>query len=503
MRHAHRLIALCLFILSAAFAAVHAQSGTTLRVANGDVAGLIQAIAEGNQEPFDRVTTIQVAGDFRFTESHSLPPIAATIAIRGPARFIGAGAAAGADPAQPPDGQGPEQLFSIEPGATLRLNNLELRDFSLKQAGRGLIVNDGILDLRQIHIASIWTDSSCFNFGCTPAIPIIRNEVSGELRLDQVSVLDSGFAARLERQAGGVLENQGSVVMTDTQIFLSGDSWSTPIVNSGSLDIQSSSFMFQASDTHFIPELLVASAESSTRIGSSVLSGFLGGICETAVSTGFNLTDSQDCNWSSQADLVGVPTGLLWRRVAANWTVGASEQILTFALVPTAASPAVDSADCGMVARRDLLNRLRPQDEGCDRGAVEATKIGLAEGGITGFYFNPEADGNYVYVVQTDVLTLLVWNTFDANGDPAWIYATGQLVDGSSLLAEAYVNRTGPIAPFRPGAEAEAEAWGTLQLQMTSCLKGKVAFASDDPAFGSGQFPIERLAFVKQLGCVD
>ena len=501
MHHSYRLIALSLFMLSAAFGAVHAQSGTTLQVANGDIAGLIQAIEEGNQEPFDRITTIQVAGDFRFTEAQSLPPIVANISIRGPARFTGA--AAGADPAQPSDEQGPEKLFSIKPGATLSLKNLELRDFSLEQTGRGLIVNDGILDLNQTQFSSIWTETSCFNFGCTQAIPIIRNEVSGELRMDQVSVLDSGFAARLDRQAGGVLQNQGRVVMTDTQIFLSGDSWSTPIINSGSLDIQSSSFMFQADDTHFIPELLASSAESSTRIGSSVLSGFLGGICQTTVSTGFNLTDSQDCNWSSQADLVGVPTGLLWRRVSANWTVGASEQILTFALVPMAASPAVDSVQCGMVARRDLLNRLRPQGAGCDRGAVEATRIGLAEGGINGFYFNPEADGNYVYVVQTDVLTLVVWNTFDANGDPAWVYATGQLVDGSSLLAEAYVNRTGPIAPGRPGAEAEAEPWGTLQLEMTSCLEGNVAFASDDPAFGSGQFPIQRLAFVKQLGCVD
>ena len=506
MLHSHRLITLCLFVLSAAFGDVYAQSGKTLEVANGDVAGLIRAIEVANQEPSDEVTTIRVRGDFQFTETHSLPSIVSNITIRGPARFVGAGADADAG-YQPPFmfNEGPEQLFSIEPGATLSLDTLKLKNFSLKRRGRGLIVNDGILHLNQIHIASIWTEVRCLNVGCTPSIPVLQNGVSGELRMDRVLVLNSGFSGGFiaTRSGAGVLQNKGSAVVTASQIFLSENSWIAPIVNSGSLDIRSSSFMFQSVGARHIPELLASDSDGSASIGSSILSGFRGGVCERAVSTGFNLTDAQDCNWSSEEDIVGVPAGLVWRRVSANWTVPTDAEIVTFALVPMAASPAVDSVVCDLVARRDMLNRSRAFGADCDRGAVEATKIGLAEGGINGFYVNPEADGNYVYVQQTDFLTLLVWNTFDANGDPAWIFATGQLVNGTSLLADAYVNRTGPIAPDGPGAEAEAESWGTLQLEMTSCLEGNVVFASDDPAFGSGQFPIERLAFVKQLGCVD
>jgi hypothetical protein len=42
-----------------------------------------------------------------------------------------------------------------------------------------------------------------------------------------------------------------------------------------------------------------------------------------------------------------------------------------------------------------------------------------------------------------------------------------------------------------------------INIDMTSCSEGLVAFYSDLPEFGSGQFPVERLANVKQLGCID
>jgi len=51
--------------------------------------------------------------------------------------------------------------------------------------------------------------------------------------------------------------------------------------------------------------------------------------------------------------------------------------------------------------------------------------------------------------------------------------------------------------------DVEAEAWGELHVDMDSCDGGVVAYRSVLPEFGSGQFPIERLAYVKQLGCVD
>jgi hypothetical protein len=137
------------------------------------------------------------------------------------------------------------------------------------------------------------------------------------------------------------------------------------------------------------------------------------------------------------------------------------------------------------------------------RGAVESWKIGLGQGGINGLYFNPEADGHYLYVLQTDFLTLVVWTTFDADGNQAWGYGTGQLVDDRSVIAETYINLNGNINPADPAFEVETDYWGTLEVEMISCTQGIVAYESDIPGFGSGQFSISRLAYVKQLGCVD
>jgi hypothetical protein len=77
------------------------------------------------------------------------------------------------------------------------------------------------------------------------------------------------------------------------------------------------------------------------------------------------------------------------------------------------------------------------------------------------------------------------------------------LESGRSVITKAYINRTGGLTPEGLITDVEAEPWGELQVDMESCTKGLVAYRSTLPKFGSGQFPIERLAYVKQLGCVD
>ena len=114
-----------------------------------------------------------------------------------------------------------------------------------------------------------------------------------------------------------------------------------------------------------------------------------------------------------------------------------------------------------------------------------------------------EADGHYLYVLETDFTTLVVWTTFDADGNQAWVYGTGELIDGRSVIADTYINRNGGYSIDGEIVESESERWGRLEVDMTSCTAGLVAFYSDLPKFGRGQFPIERLAYVKQLGCVD
>lgn len=129
--------------------------------------------------------------------------------------------------------------------------------------------------------------------------------------------------------------------------------------------------------------------------------------------------------------------------------------------------------------------------------------IGLAEGGINGLYYNPAADGHYLYILETDFTTLVVWTTFDADGNQAWVYGTGELKNGRSIIADTYINKNGGYSMDGEIVASEVEHWGRLEVDLTSCSEGLVAFYSDLPEFGNGQFPIERLANVKQLGCID
>jgi hypothetical protein len=96
-----------------------------------------------------------------------------------------------------------------------------------------------------------------------------------------------------------------------------------------------------------------------------------------------------------------------------------------------------------------------------------------------------------------------VWNTFDQEGNHVWVYGTGELVDGSSLVAQTYINVNGGVLANGKFSPSEAIYWGTIELDMATCTDGAVAYYSDYPGFGDGSFSIKRLGFVKQLGCVD
>jgi hypothetical protein len=125
----------------------------------------------------------------------------------------------------------------------------------------------------------------------------------------------------------------------------------------------------------------------------------------------------------------------------------------------------------------------------------------LLDGGINGFYYNPDADGHYVYILETDFTTLLTWNTFDADGNQAWIFGTGKLENGKAVVANAYVNHSDGYSTDGRLEGLEVVHWGTLEVEMQSCWDGTVTYQSELPGFGSGQFPIRRLAFAKQIGC--
>lgn len=488
--------ATCLLLLPGLLSA---QSQTYVKIPAGDVTGLAQAIVAGNALPDGDTALIVVEGEYSFAGPASLPAIEGDIAIRGhagPGIFNG-------------HGGGPERLLTIAASAKLTLANIEFREFSLDHGGTGLIENSGELDVRKVQFSSVSSNQFCRAMGCSQVMPVLTNRSSGFIQMNQISIVDSGGTG--VGGSGSVLfVNEGEMVMVNAQLYLPQKGWNTPFINSGSLTLASSSFKYDRGAAATPLRLLDVRDDGSTIVANSVFAGFSGDWCQQATSHGYNLIDAADCDWSEAGDLVGVSAGLLWRPVEARWSSSFQPEILTHALVPLAASAAVDSAGEAYCPTISLLSDSRTISDGngdgqvgCDRGAIELTPIGLAEGGINGLWSIPEAGGHYVYILENDYNTLVVWNTFDPDGNPLWVYGIGELQNGRSLIAETYINRDGSVSLSGELAPAQDERWGTLEIDMTSCTEGTVGFYSDLPEFGSGQFSIERLAYVKQLGCTD
>jgi hypothetical protein len=143
----------------------------------------------------------------------------------------------------------------------------------------------------------------------------------------------------------------------------------------------------------------------------------------------------------------------------------------------------------------------------CDSGSYETAASNhageLGRGGISGFYYTPESDGNYIQVQRAyDGNVVVIWNTFDASGAQAWINAVGSYQDGV-ITAVAYRNLGGVLQPGA-GASGGAETdWGTIKVTAHNCWQITVEYESSDPGFGSGTFDAQRIAFVHDMGCSE
>jgi hypothetical protein len=260
---------------------------------------------------------------------------------------------------------------------------------------------------------------------------------------------------------------------------------------------------------------LFSDSVGQTEIGNSIVSGFDADWCGDVESLGHNLVDNPDCTFNSDGDIVGQPADMLFVPVEADWNPGGRE-VLRHALVPLAESRAIDSGGPYACSSGGLVSQLRNPDDGdgdgisaCDRGAVERIPSTVDKGGINGLYFNPDADGHYVYIAETTHNTMVMWTTFDSRGKQAWIFGIGDEVTPSGglvgflLPTDAYINLNGKVRLDGTLKPAESLPWGTITVRMTSCNQGRLIYESNRPGFGSGQFEFERLAFINQVGCVE
>jgi len=131
---------------------------------------------------------------------------------------------------------------------------------------------------------------------------------------------------------------------------------------------------------------------------------------------------------------------------------------------------------------------------------------------ISGAWYNPERDGEgFVVEVNEDGRVIVYWFTFTPNdsGEQAWLIGerTGTILSdppGTDIaLVFNLLQPTGSVLgpDFEPEA-IERDEWGELIMSFSDDqLTGSIQYTSNDPAYGSGSYPIERLARPRLVTC--
>lgn len=144
----------------------------------------------------------------------------------------------------------------------------------------------------------------------------------------------------------------------------------------------------------------------------------------------------------------------------------------------------------------------------CDAGSFEYGggfgNSDLAAGGMNGMWFNFDADGHYLHIMRVSPDRIHVtWTAFNHKADQIWIYSVAESVGSKTLSATAYININGQLIPGSSPSGSHVEEWGEIEIEFENCMKGIFKYRANDPNFGSGEFQIDRLAFVEGGGCTE
>ena len=234
-----------------------------------DLAELKQAINDANDRPSGTHTIISLPAHFYLPEEEILPAINSKISIIG-------GVFHGVD-------GGPEQLFLVEPGAILDFNATRFVDFTLGFEIPGLFENHGELTFKSVRFTSITGEPMCLSRGPCFAIniPVVFNATSGNLIVDNSVFIDSGIKnLGQDNLVGGLIHNEGSAPLVDTQVYLPNSRSEAPLLNFGYMKLQNSSFVARTELGVPLLPLFKVSDEAESESVNSVFGGFAGGWCQ-------------------------------------------------------------------------------------------------------------------------------------------------------------------------------------------------------------------------------
>jgi len=339
-----------------------------------------------------------------------------------------------------------------------------------------------------------------------PTFGAIAN--GGVLNLENVSLKGLNLPASSAPFYTGFILNTGELVLRnvtivdiDEQTSEFGEFIGALLTNRGDMEIYNSTFArnkqadFESAGLQLTP-LIIGSAT----VANSVFAKNVSSVCSSGTSfksLGGNVTDDTSCGFSNN-------TG---DKIVVNARLGTYDnhggQIPTQAL--NYDSPARGAGVAQYCEALDARGYTR-SPHGCDAGAYEygGGSGALTENGMNGFYYDPDANGHYVSIqrIHDNGDVAIVWSAFDANGNQAWVYGVGH-VSGKHIHADMSQNIGGILQAGGPPRGSSVRTWGTVDIDLTSCALAQFNYASTIDGFGSGQFPLTRLAFVSDFGCAE
>jgi len=454
----------CLAVLGI-WLAQHASAAEVVRIGNGDCASLVAAAGAA---PGSEPALILLARGGTYT--------ACTLNVVGKVEIDGAGALL------VPGGGEVASTISVATGASLTLRNTRI--------GPAAAASPTATGKHKAGVAP--------KFCCTTLPPVISN--AGSLKLDADSFAGNELVAGLEQIAPILIQNKGSLFLRNSSLVGNTQVNGAGVLNTnGPVEISHSTLV--TTPQAEAGALLTTYGSGSITLANSIVinnGSIASDACDneggTIVSRGGNVFGDESCGGKGLNDRV-VPDLHALDFGLHGGVVG------TLALDTN--SPALNNglaANCEATDARGLARSTQT----CDAGAIE---IGggngkLSASGMSGLYFNAANNGHYVSVQRLyGDNALVIWNTFDEHGVPAWLYGVGSVANGKIHVAQVAQNVGGTLHSGGSVSGATPTLWGTFDFTLGDCFNASLSYSSPNAAFGSGATPLQRLAFVDGLDC--
>lgn len=131
-----------------------------------------------------------------------------------------------------------------------------------------------------------------------------------------------------------------------------------------------------------------------------------------------------------------------------------------------------------------------------------STGEGFLNGGFSGSWFDYSHDGEgFVVEVLNETAAVVIWFTYDTEGNPAWMLGSG-LIDGASILVNEFLITSGGVfgPDFNP-VDVVYDPWGPAAYTFGSC--GESSAAGNMRYIPPPEFGIETTQFLNRLIAID